>query len=236
MKKVIHKANTRGYANHGWLKSYHTFSFAGYHNPERIHFGMLRVLNDDFVDAGMGFGKHPHDNMEIISIPLSGALHHQDSTGRDKIIQTGDVQIMSAGTGIYHSEVNASQAEPVAFLQLWIFPKVNNIEPRYDQKEFNVTDRTNQFQVVVSPTQENDSLFINQDAWLSLIELEEGKEAMYTIHKEGNGVYCFVIDGQLEIADENNERRDAIGIWETTEFSLKANQKSTVLFIEVPMN
>ena len=236
MKKVIHKANTRGYANHGWLKSYHTFSFAGYHNPERIHFGMLRVLNDDFVDAGMGFGKHPHDNMEIISIPLSGALHHQDSTGRDKIIKTGDVQIMSAGTGIYHSEVNASQAEPVAFLQLWIFPKVNNIEPRYDQKEFNVTDRTNQFQVVVSPTQENDSLFINQDAWLSLIELEEGKEAMYTIHKEGNGVYCFVIDGQLEIADENNERRDAIGIWETTEFSLKANQKSTVLFIEVPMN
>jgi len=236
MKKVIHKANTRGYANHGWLKSYHTFSFAGYHNPERVHFGMLRVLNDDFVDEGMGFGKHPHDNMEIISIPLSGALHHQDSTGRDKIIKTGDVQIMSAGTGIYHSEVNASQQESVAFLQLWIFPKVNNIEPRYDQKEFNVTDRTNQFQVVVSPTQENDSLFINQDAWLSLIELEEGKEAMYTINKEGNGVYCFVIDGQLEIADENNERRDAIGIWDTTDFSLKANQKSTVLFIEVPMN
>jgi len=236
MKKVIHKANTRGYANHGWLKSYHTFSFAGYHNPERIHFGMLRVLNDDFVDAGMGFGKHPHDNMEIISIPLSGALHHQDSTGRDKIIKTGDVQIMSAGTGIYHSEVNASQQESVAFLQLWIFPKVNNIEPRYDQKEFNVADRTNQFQVVVSPTQENDSLFINQDAWLSLIELEEGKDAMYTIHKEGNGVYCFVIDGQLEIADENNERRDAIGIWDTTDFSLKANQKSTVLIIEVPMN
>jgi len=236
MKKVIHKANTRGYANHGWLKSYHTFSFAGYHNPERVHFGMLRVLNDDLVDAGMGFGKHPHDNMEIISIPLSGALHHQDSTGRDKIIKTGDVQIMSAGTGIYHSEVNASQQEPVAFLQLWIFPKVNNIEPRYDQKEFNVADRTNQFQVVVSPTQENDSLFINQDAWLSLIELEEGKDAMYTIHKEGNGVYCFVIDGQLEIADENNERRDAIGIWDTAEFSFKASQKSTVLFIEVPMN
>jgi redox-sensitive bicupin YhaK (pirin superfamily) len=234
MKKVIHKANTRGYANHGWLKSYHTFSFAGYHNPERVHFGMLRVLNDDFVDAGMGFGKHPHDNMEIISIPLSGALHHQDSTGRDKIIKTGDVQIMSAGTGIYHSELNASQQEPVAFLQLWIFPKVNNIEPRYDQKEFNLSDHTNQFQVVVSPTQENDSLFINQDAWLSLIELEEGKDTMYT--KEGNGVYCFVIDGQLEIADENNERRDAIGIWDTTEFSLKANQKSTVLIIEVPMN
>ncbi|MFN5346683.1 MAG: pirin family protein [Bacteroidota bacterium] len=236
MKKVIHKANTRGYANHGWLKSYHTFSLAGYHNPERVHFGMLRVLNDDFVDAGMGFGKHPHDNMEIISIPLSGALHHQDSTGRDKIIKTGDVQIMSAGTGIYHSELNASQQEPVAFLQLWIFPKVNNIEPRYDQKEFNLSDHTNQFQVVVSPTQENDSLFINQDAWLSLIELEEGKDTMYTIHKEGNGVYCFVIDGQLEIADENNERRDAIGIWDTTEFSLKANQKSTVLIIEVPMN
>lgn len=236
MKKVIHKANTRGYANHGWLKSYHTFSFAGYHNPERVHFGMLRVLNDDFVDAGMGFGKHPHDNMEIISIPLSGALHHQDSTGRDKIIKTGDVQIMSAGTGIYHSELNASQQEPVAFLQLWIFPKVNSIEPRYDQKEFNVADRTNQFQVVVSPTQENDSLFINQDAWLSLLELEEGKEAMYTIHKEGNGVYCFVIEGQLEIADENTERRDAIGIWDTAEFSLKASQKSSVLFIEVPMN
>jgi redox-sensitive bicupin YhaK (pirin superfamily) len=236
MKHIIHKADTRGYANHGWLKSYHTFSFAGYHNPERANFGMLRVLNDDFVDAGMGFGKHPHDNMEIISIPLSGALHHQDSTGRDKIIKTGDVQIMSAGTGIYHSEVNASQDEPVAFLQLWIFSKVNNIEPRYDQKEFNVADRTNQFQVVVSPTQENGSLFINQDAWLSMIDLEEGHSAEYKIHQAGNSVYCFILDGDLNIASESLSKRDAIGLWECDTFSVQAIKNSKVLFIEVPMN
>ena len=235
MKKILHQANTRGFANHGWLKSYHTFSFAGYHNPERMHFGMLRVLNDDFVDAGMGFGKHPHENMEIISIPLSGALHHQDSTGRDKIIQTGDVQIMSAGTGIYHSEVNASQQEPVTFLQLWIFPKVDNIEPRYDQKLFNVTERQNKIQVVVSPTQENESLFINQDAWLSLLELEEGKEISYQLHQDGNGVYCFLIDGEMEIAEEQLSKRDAIGIWDCKQFKISARQTSKLLFIEVPM-
>jgi hypothetical protein len=197
---------------------------------------MLRVLNDDFVDAGMGFGKHPHDNMEIISIPLSGALHHQDSTGRDKIIQTGDVQIMSAGTGIYHSEVNASQAEPVTFLQLWIFPKVNNIEPRYDQKMFGEADRKNQLQVVVSPTEENGSLFINQDAWLSMIDLEERHSLEYKMHQTGNGVYCFVLDGDLNIASENLAKRDAIGLWECDTFSLQATNKSKVLFIEVPMN
>jgi redox-sensitive bicupin YhaK (pirin superfamily) len=236
MKNIIHKADTRGYANHGWLKSYHTFSFAGYHNPERVHFGMLRVLNDDFVDAGMGFGKHPHDNMEIISIPLSGALHHQDSTGRDKIIQTGDVQIMSAGTGIYHSEVNASQVEPVTFLQLWIFPKVNNIEPRYDQKLFNEAERKNQLQVVVSPTEENGSLFINQDAWLSMIDLEEGHSSEYKMHQSGNGVYCFILDGDLNIASESLSKRDAIGLWECDTFSLQAAKNSKVLFIEVPMN
>jgi len=236
MKHIIHKAESRGYANHGWLKSYHTFSFAGYHNPERVHFGMLRVLNDDFVDAGMGFGKHPHDNMEIISIPLSGALHHQDSTGRDKIIQTGDVQIMSAGTGIFHSEVNASQVEPVTFLQLWIFPKVNNIEPRYDQKLFNEAERKNQLQVVVSPTEENGSLFINQDAWLSMIDLEEGHSLEYKMHLAGNGVYCFILDGDLNIASESLSKRDAIGLWECDTFSLQATNKSKVLFIEVPMN
>ena len=236
MKHIIHKADTRGYANHGWLKSYHTFSFAGYHNPERIHFGMLRVLNDDFVDAGMGFGKHPHDNMEIISIPMSGALHHQDSTGRDKIIQTGDVQIMSAGTGIYHSEVNASQQEPVTFLQIWIFPKVNNIEPRYDQKLFSEAERKNQLQLVVSPTEENGSLFINQDAWLSMIELEEGRTVEYKMRQQGNGVYCFILDGELNIASENLAKRDAIGLWECDAVTVEATKNSKVLFIEVPMN
>lgn len=236
MKHIIHKAETRGYANHGWLKSYHTFSFAGYHHPERVHFGMLRVLNDDFVDAGMGFGKHPHDNMEIISIPMSGALHHQDSTGRDKIIQTGDVQIMSAGTGIYHSEFNASQQEPVAFLQIWILPKVNNIEPRYDQKLFSETERKNQLQVVVSPTEENGSLFINQDAWLSMIELEEGCLVEYKMHQQGNGAYCFILDGELNIASENLAKRDAIGLWECDTVSVEATKNSKMLFIEVPMN
>jgi redox-sensitive bicupin YhaK (pirin superfamily) len=175
MKTVLHTANSRGHANHGWLNSYHSFSFAGYHDADRIHFGALRVLNDDSVAAGMGFGKHPHDNMEIVSIPLLGDLHHKDSTGRDKIIRQGDVQIMSAGSGIAHSETNANKDKEVKFLQVWVFPKEKNIEPRYDQKSFNLDQQKDEIVTVVAPNNDN-AVWINQDAWFSLAKLSLGKK------------------------------------------------------------
>lgn len=236
MNIVIHKADTRGHANHGWLNSYHTFSFAGYHNSERVHFGLLRVLNDDIVAPGMGFGKHPHDNMEIVSIPLSGSLAHKDSTGRCEVIKTNDVQIMNAGSGIAHSEMNASNTDEVNFLQLWIFPKEKNIEPRYDQKTFNPIERINKIQTVVSPNKEEAGVWINQDAWFSLANPEHGKELTYQIHLNGNGVYLFIIEGEVEINNETFYKRDGLGISETSEISIKANKNSKLLFIEVPMN
>ncbi len=235
MKKVIHKANTRGHADHGWLKSYHTFSFAGYYDPERVHFGLLRVLNDDVVEGGRGFGKHPHDNMEIVSIPLSGALHHQDSTGRDKVINTNDVQIMSAGKGIAHSEFNDSPTEAVNFLQIWVFPKQKNIEPRYDQKTFHPGDRKNKFQTVVSP-EDPDAVWINQDAYFSLGNLDKGISLDYPVRKKGNGVYVFVLNGSVKVNEDTLQKRDAIGLSETDEFHIEATEDAEVLLIDVPMN
>lgn len=235
MKKVVHKANTRGHADHGWLNSYHTFSFAGYYDPERVHFGLLRVLNDDIVAGGRGFGKHPHDNMEIVSIPLSGALHHQDSTGRDKVINTNDVQIMSAGKGIAHSEFNDSPTEPVNFLQIWVFPKEKNIEPRYEQKTFDPEGRKNKFQVVVSP-EDQDAVWINQDAYFSLGKLEKGVAVDYKVRKKGNGVYAFVLNGEVKVNDEILQKRDAVGITETDQLHVEATGDADVLLIEVPMN
>jgi hypothetical protein len=235
MKKVLHKANTRGHADHGWLKSFHTFSFAGYYEPTRTNFGLLRVLNDDIVEGGRGFGKHPHDNMEIISIPLSGALHHQDSTGRDKVINTNDVQIMSAGRGIAHSEFNDSSDSPVNFLQLWIYPKEKNIEPRYEQKTFDLDNRTNRFQLVVSP-ENPEAVWINQDAYLSIGKLEKGIALDYPIYKENNGVYAFVLSGEVKIENELLGKRDALGISETSSFRVEALTEAEVLLIEVPMN
>jgi redox-sensitive bicupin YhaK (pirin superfamily) len=235
MKKVIHRANTRGHADHGWLNSYHTFSFAGYYNPERVHFGVLRVLNDDIIEGGRGFGKHPHDNMEIISIPIYGAIHHNDSTGRDKIINTHDVQIMSAGRGIMHSEFNASPTDPANFLQIWVFPKEKDIEPRYEQKSFAPEGRINRFQTVVSP-EDKEAVWINQDAYFSLGNLEKGKNLTYALHKPGNGVYAFVINGCIDIQGESLEKRDAMGISEITSVEIKANSASEVLLMEVPMN
>lgn len=236
METIIHEADSRGLADHGWLKSRHTFSFAGYHEPKRTRFGLLRVLNDDIVQPGEGFGTHPHDNMEIISIPLKGELAHKDSTGTEKVIKTGDVQIMSAGSGLNHSEYNASKTEEVNFLQLWIFPKEKDIMPRYDQKTYNSADRLNKFQQVVSPEKNDDTLWINQDAYLSLGNIQKGRSAEYSINQKGNGVYAFVLSGSAEIAGELLASRDGIGIEAVDIINVRAEEDSEILLIEVPMN
>lgn len=236
MKTIIHKANTRGHANHGWLNSYHTFSFAGYHDPARVHFGVLRVLNDDVVAGGKGFGQHPHDNMEIISIPLKGALEHGDNTGGHGIIKSGEVQIMSAGSGIAHSEKNASKTEDVNFLQIWLFPKEENITPRYDQKLFAAEDRQDKFQTVISPEKNGKGLWINQDAWFSLGNLTSGVTTEYKLNKSGNGVYAFVIEGDVTINGQKLNKRDGLGISETDTVSITADSNAEVLLMDIPMN
>ncbi len=234
MKTILHKANTRGHASFGWLNSYHTFSFGNYANPERVHFGALRVLNDDTVAKGMGFSKHPHENMEIVSIPLSGDLHHKDSTGRDEIIRQNDVQIMSAGSGIAHSEMNANKDKEVKFLQLWVFPKEQNIEPRYEQKTFNPEDRNNQILTVVAPDDDK-AVWINQDAWFSLGKFSKDFTTTYQLHKNGNGVYAFILSGTITINDQLLETRDGFGISETDTINIQANSDAEILLIEVPM-
>ncbi len=234
MKTILHTANSRGHAEHGWLNSYHTFSFAGYHNEERHSFGLLRVLNDDTVAAGMGFGKHPHDNMEIVSIPLSGDLHHQDSTGRDKIIKQGDVQIMSAGSGIAHSETNANHDKEVKFLQIWVFPKKRNIEPRYDQRTFLPENRQNQLLTVVAPDDDH-AVWINQDAWFTLGNLGKGFETTYQTHLPENGIYAFVIKGDVTINGIALNERDGLGITETEALNITADNDAELLLMEVPM-
>ena len=235
MKHILYKSENRGHANHGWLKSYHSFSFASFHNEHLMHFGLLRVLNDDTVDAAMGFGSHPHDNMEIVSIPLEGALHHRDSTGRSEIIRKGEVQIMSAGSGIVHSEMNASQTDAVKFLQIWVFPEKRNIEPVYQQRFFDVENRLGKFQTVVAPDNA-DALKINQQAWFTLINPTTGKSHTYNLNEPGNGIYLFVIDGNAEVDGQQLGKRDAIGVWETDTLTIKANADSELLLIEVPMN
>lgn len=236
MKTIVHKAETRGHANHGWLDSHHTFSFASYYDPLRVHFGALRVLNDDIVAGGRGFGTHPHDNMEIISIPLKGELQHQDDTGRNEVIRTNDVQIMSAGSGIAHSEYNASKTDPVNFLQIWVFPKLENVQPRYDQKTFNPEDRVNQLQLVVSPDQTGGSILINQDAWFSLGTLKKDFKTTYTVKQKNNGVYVFVIDGGVTVNGEKLNKRDGLAISETDTLTITADSDSEVLLMDVPMN
>ena len=234
MKKIIHKAASRGYADHGWLRSYHTFSFASYQNSERMNFGMLRVLNDDVVQPEMGFGTHPHRNMEIISIPISGALSHTDSIGNKRSIEVGEVQVMSAGTGLKHSEFNDSKIDAVNFLQLWIIPEIENITPYYNQKIFEALERKNKFQVLVSPKDKQvvGSLPINQQGYISMIDLDKGFETAYDLK---NGAYFFLIEGEVLIEDENLKRRDAIGIIEKNKVNIKANKSSKLLVIDVPM-
>lgn len=236
MQTIFHKADTRGHAHHGWLDSHHTFSFAGYYDESRMHFGALRVLNDDIVQGGRGFGTHPHHNMEIVSIPLKGALEHRDNTGRHEIIKTNDVQIMSAGSGIAHSEFNASKTDPVNFLQIWVFPKEKNIQPRYEQKTFKPEDRQNKIQTVVSPEKDNRAVFINQDAWFSLGSLKKNFTSNYKLKKSGNGVYFFVIEGEVTVGDQMLTTRDGLGVWDDGEVSVSAGRDSELLLMEVPMN
>ncbi|MBL8007878.1 MAG: pirin family protein [Ignavibacteria bacterium] len=236
MNKTIHKAESRGYADHGWLQSYHSFSFANYYNPSKIRFGLLRVLNDDIVAGGMGFGTHPHDNMEIVTIPLKGEVAHKDSMGTKEVIKSGEVQIMSAGSGLTHSEFNNSEKDLVNLLQIWVFPKEKNITPRYDQKKFDSEERKNKFQLLVSPGKENGSLWINQNAFFSLADFDKDMNVQYKLKNKGNGVYIFIIEGSVELDGETLNRRDAAGIEGENEINFKTIEKSEILVIEVPMN
>jgi redox-sensitive bicupin YhaK (pirin superfamily) len=232
---ILHKAETRGHANHGWLNSYQSFSFAGYYNPERMNFGALRVLNDDTVNGGMGFGEHPHDKMEIISITLEGDLEHKDSMNNMAVIKNGDIQVMSAGTGIYHSEHNSHEASDVKFLQIWIYPNKRNVQPRYDQLSLNLEDRHNKLQQVLSPNPDDVGVWIHQDAWFHLGKFDKDITTEYSIKKQGNGVYAFILNGEVEINGQILNNRDALGIWDTDQFRIKANTNAEFLLIDVPM-
>lgn len=236
MKSVIHKANTRGHANHGWLDTHHTFSFANYYNPERMNFGVLRVLNDDRVAPGRGFSTHPHDNMEIISIPLMGSLEHKDSMGNVAIIEQGDVQLMSAGTGIFHSEYNHKKDEEVRFLQIWMFPNKKDVTPRYDQISLKDVQRTNELYQILSPNKDDAGVWVHQDAWFHLGQFDSNKSETYNLKKSGNGVYLFVLEGSIEFEGQTLDKRDGLGVWETEELSFKANPNSRILLMEVPMS
>lgn len=232
---IFHKAESRGDANHGWLHSKHTFSFANYYNPERMHFGALRVLNDDIVAAGMGFGTHPHDNMEIISIPLEGDLEHRDSMGNVAVIKKGDIQVMSAGTGIQHSEYNKNKNAEVKFLQIWVFPNKKNVLPRYDQITLNIEDRHNKLQQILSPNADDSGVWIHQNAWFHLGKFDKGVTTDYTLKLKGNGIYIFNLSGSLEVNSQLLKSKDGYGIWETEKITLRADSDCEFLMMEVPM-
>ena len=235
MKTVYHKADTRGFADHGWLKSHHTFSFANYYNPERMSFGVLRVLNDDQVASGMGFGTHPHRDMEIISIPLEGDLEHKDSMGTTEVIRNGEIQVMSAGTGVQHSEYNKNKDGLVKFLQIWVIPNKMNVTPRYDQISIKENEKINDFQQILSPNPNDEGVWIHQNAWFNLAKFEKGNAKGYKIHQPGNGVYVFVLKGSAKIGNQILGIRDGFGIWETDKFTLEALEDSEILLMEVPM-
>ncbi len=235
MKTVLHKADSRGKADHGWLKANHTFSFAGYYNPERIHFGVLRVLNDDWVAGGMGFGMHPHDNMEIITIPLTGALKHRDSMGNEGVITSGEVQVMSAGTGVMHSELNARSAEPVTLLQIWVIPSRKSVQPRYDQAAFDLSNQNEWVQVVSPVDSDEPGLKIHQNARFYLGRLKKGYEGGYEVKSDRNGMYFFVIDGDITIDSQPLNKRDGYGVWDTESVFIKADQDAYVLIMDLPM-
>jgi hypothetical protein len=232
---ILHKAETRGHANHGWLNSYHTFSFANYYNPERMNFGVLRVLNDDSVEAGMGFGTHPHDNMEIISIPLEGDLEHKDDMGNVSVIKYGDVQVMSAGTGIRHSEYNRDKDKLVKFLQIWVIPNKKNVTPRYGQITLNIEDRHNKLQQIISPKAYDTGMWIHQNAFFYIGKFDKGVSVDYNIRAKGNGVYAFILTGDVTIDNQKLNARDGFGIWNTDNISIKAESNSEFLLMEIPM-
>lgn len=235
MKTIFHPSSSRGEANHGWLHAKHSFSFANFYDPNRIQFGALRVLNDDIIAPGMGFGTHPHDNMEIITIPLEGALEHKDSMDNIGVIESDEIQVMSAGTGVYHSEYNKNKDQPVNLLQLWVFPHTKNVTPRYDQKNIKELKTPNAFYPIVTPDPKGPAMWIHQDAWFHLGEFDQEITLEYSINKPGNGVYVFMIDGEGSIAEQSLSKRDALGIWETDSFSISIKKKSRILLLEVPM-
>jgi redox-sensitive bicupin YhaK (pirin superfamily) len=235
MNTVLHKAETRGHANHGWLDTHHSFSFANYHNPERMNFGVLRVLNDDRVAASEGFGTHPHDNMEIISIPLEGDLEHKDSMGNIAVIKEGDVQVMSAGTGIYHSEYNKNSDKAVKFLQIWVFPNKKQVEPRYDQISLRDIEKENQFYQILSPNKDDQGVWIHQDAWFHLGVFDKEIATDYQLKKEGNGIYAFILEGNASIAGQALQRRDGLGIWNTNKIEIQTGSNTKILLMEIPM-
>lgn len=239
MKTVIHKAETRGFANHGWLQANHSFSFANYFDKDKIQFGALRVLNDDIIAPNMGFGTHPHDNMEIITIPLSGVLKHKDSMHNEwQSVVPGEVQVMSAGTGLQHSEINGSNKEHLSLFQIWITPNKRSVAPRYDQKKFQVEDRKNELQTLVTYIDENHegSLKIHQDAIISRIDLDKGKAYKYSLKSNNHSVYIMNIFGECVVNNTILKTRDAMGISETDHFVISTNETSEILFIEVPTN
>ena len=235
MKKTFHSSGTRGEANHGWLDAKHSFSFAQFFNPERIQFGALRVLNDDVIAPGMGFGTHPHNNMEIITIPLEGALEHKDSMDNIGVVAVDEIQVMSAGTGVSHSEYNKNKDQPLNLLQLWVLPNKQNVVPRYDQKNIKSLKKTNALYPVISPNHDDAGMWIHQDAWFHLGDFNQKTTLPYSLHREGNGVYAFMIEGGASIEGESLEKRDALGVWETEGFSITAEKNSRILLVEVPM-
>ncbi|MBC9795681.1 pirin family protein [Sinomicrobium weinanense] len=235
MKTTLHRADTRGHADHGWLNAHHSFSFANYYNPERMNFGALRVLNDDIVSGGMGFGMHPHDNMEIITIPLRGDLEHKDSMGNTGRIKNGEIQVMSAGTGIFHSEYNPNKDQETNLLQIWLFPNERNVEPRYDQISIEDYRKKNELYQVVSPDVNGQGTWIHQDAWFNLGDFDKGTAREYHLKKEGNGVYLFVMEGSVSVNGQTLDKRDAYGVWDTDKISITAENDARFLLMDVPM-
>ena len=235
MKTVFHPSDSRGYANHGWLEARHSFSFASWYQPDRLHFGALRVLNDDIIQGGMGFGTHPHDNMEIVTIPLKGDLEHKDSMGNSAVIREGDIQVMSAGTGVQHSEYNNSPDKEINLFQLWLFPNKQNVKPRYDQLPIRSLHQKNEFFQILSPSAHDQGVWIHQDAWMHILDADQGQSFDYVLQNPENGVYLIVIEGEVEVDNQTLFRRDAIGIWETDKLTIKTKTDAELLLVQVPM-
>ncbi len=235
MNTIIHKADSRGIANHGWLIAKHSFSFADYYNPERMNFGVLRVLNDDIIAGGKGFGTHPHDNMEIITIPLKGALKHKDNMGNGTVIKEGDIQVMSAGTGIMHSEYNANNDMEVNLLQIWLIPNKKNVKPRYGQTSFKNIEKKNEFYQILSPSKNEQGVWIHQNAWFYLGEFDKLEKCHYNLNDKSNGVYIFIIEGAADIAGFDLNKRDGIGIWDSENIEINTKPNTKILLMELPM-